>query len=95
MALTINITDTDQDILSKTSSPCSGHDQLSQKHNQILDELDEFEHEGRAYLVCPETMPATNMETNHNKQLQSYRMDYAQGQRDLPRWKEFLEVKSS
>jgi len=63
------------------------------KYNQILDELYELENKGRAFLVCPETMPVTSMETNYDKLEESYKLGYAQGKRDLPRWKEFLEVK--
>lgn len=63
------------------------------KYNRTLDEFDELENEGRAFLVCPETMPVTNMETNYNKLLESYRLGHAQGRRDLPRWKKFLGVK--
>ncbi len=63
-----------------------------EKYNQTMDELDELENENRAFLVCPEAMPVKNMETNYNKLLQSYRMGYAQGQHDLPYWKEFLGV---
>ncbi|MGM0651933.1 MAG: DUF6363 domain-containing protein [Bacillota bacterium] len=62
------------------------------KYNQTLDELDELENEGRAYLVCPEIMPVKNMETNYAKLLLSYQLGYAQGQKDLPSWKEFLGV---
>ena len=60
------------------------------KYNQTLDELNELENEGRAYLVCPETMPVKNMEINYDKLQKSYQLGYAQGQRDLPNWKEFL-----
>ncbi len=63
-----------------------------EKYNQTLDELEELENEGRAFLVCPETMPVKNMETNYNKLQESYRLGYAQGRRDLPYWKKFLEV---
>lgn len=63
------------------------------KYNQILDELYELENKGRAFLVCPETMPVKSMETNYDKLEESYKLGYAQGKRDLPRWKEFLEVK--
>ncbi len=63
------------------------------KYNQTLDELEELENEGRAFLVCPETMPVTSMETNYAKLEESYKLGYAQGKRDLPHWKEFLEVK--
>ncbi len=63
------------------------------KYNQTLDELAALEKEGRAYLVFPDTMPVTNMETNYDKLQESYRLGYTQGQRDLPHWKEFLGFK--
>ena len=63
------------------------------KYNRILDELYELENEGRAFLVCPETMPVKSMETNYGKLEESYKLGYAQGRRDLPHWKEFLGVK--
>ncbi len=64
-----------------------------QKYNQILDELDELENEGKAFLVCPDTMPVTSMEMNFNKLEESYRMGCQQGKRDLTRWQEFLGIK--
>ncbi len=64
-----------------------------QKYNQILDELDELENEGKAFLVCPDIMPVTSMEMNSDKLKESYRMGYQQGKRDLPRWQEFLGIK--
>jgi len=64
-----------------------------EKYNQTLDELEELENEGRAFLVCPETMPVKNMETNYDKLLKSYQLGYAQGRRDLPQWEKFLGFK--
>ncbi len=70
-------------------------DALFQRHtvyNQTLDELEQLEKDGRAFLVFPDTMPVGNRETDHAKLTASYQMGYAQGQRDLPRWKEFLGI---
>ncbi|UWG98867.1 patatin family protein [Dehalobacter sp. DCM] len=61
-------------------------------YNQTLDELEQLAHEGKAFLVYPDQMPVSNRETNHKKLTDSYSFGYAQGQRDLPRWKEFLGV---
>ncbi len=61
-------------------------------YNQTLDELEELESEGKAFLVVPETMPVTSMETNFDKLQESYNLGYVQGQRDLSSWKEFLGV---
>jgi predicted patatin/cPLA2 family phospholipase len=62
-------------------------------YNETLDKLYELEKEGRAFLVFPDTMPVTSRETNFHKLTKSYQAGYAQGKRDLPRWKEFLHMK--
>jgi predicted patatin/cPLA2 family phospholipase len=62
------------------------------KYNETLDELEELESEGKAYLVYPEKMPVSSRELNYSKLLESFNMGYAQGKRDLPKWKEFLCV---
>lgn len=59
-------------------------------YNQTLEELEQLESEGKAFLVCPEVMPVTSMETSFVKLEKSYQLGYRQGQRDLPRWQEFL-----
>jgi len=64
-----------------------------QKYNQTLDELDQLENEGKAFLVCPDIMPVTSMETSFKKLQESHRLGYRQGRRDLPRWQEFLGIK--
>lgn len=61
-----------------------------QMYNQTLEELEQLESEGKAFLVCPEVMPVTSMETSFVKLEKSYQLGYRQGQRDLPRWQEFL-----
>ncbi|NLY70176.1 MAG: patatin family protein, partial [Clostridiales bacterium] len=61
-----------------------------ENYNQTLDELEELERKGKAFLVYPDTMPVTREETNYDKLEESYRLGYAQGQRELPLWKEFL-----
>jgi len=66
-----------------------------QIYNQTLEELEQLESEGKAFLVYPEVMPVTSMETNFQKLKESYRMGYRQGQRDLPRWQEFLGISNS
>lgn len=60
-------------------------------YNQIIDELEALEKEGRAYLVYPEVMPVTNRETDYKKLCESYELGYAQGKRDITKWKEFLD----
>ena len=62
-------------------------------YNQTLEELEELEREGRAFLVYPDTMPVSNRDVNYRKLVESYRMGYEQGRRDLKNWKEFLKIK--
>lgn len=59
-------------------------------YNQILEELEQLESEGKAFLVYPEAMKISNRETNFDKLSESYRLGYEQGQRDIPKWKGFL-----
>lgn len=61
-------------------------------YNQILEELQELECEGKAFLVYPDVMPVSSREINYQKLVASYELGYAQGKRDLPRWKEFLGI---
>lgn len=61
-------------------------------YNQILDELEELERQGKAYLVYPDTMPVSNRERNYNKLVESYKLGYNQGKRDINKWKEFLNI---
>ncbi len=60
-------------------------------YNRTLEELEELEREGKAFLVYPDVMPVSNKETNFKKLSACYELGYAQGKRDLPRWQEFLE----
>lgn len=59
-------------------------------YNQTLDELEQLACEGKAFLVYPDVMPVSSRELNYNKLAASYELGYAQGKRDLPKWKEFL-----
>ena len=59
-------------------------------YNQTLEELEELENDGKAFLVYPETMPISNREVNYHKLSESYRLGYEQGRRDLPKWQKFL-----
>jgi predicted patatin/cPLA2 family phospholipase len=61
-------------------------------YNRILEELEQLESEGKAFLVYPEVMPVSNREINFAKLAQSYQLGYAQGQRDLAKWRNFLGV---
>ncbi|MEI6101183.1 MAG: patatin family protein [Eubacteriales bacterium] len=62
-------------------------------YNRTLEELAELERQGRAYLVYPDVMPVSNREKDFEKLSESYRLGYAQGKKDAPRWKEFLGIK--
>lgn len=59
-------------------------------YNKTLDELEALERDGKAFLVYPDTMPVSNREINFDKLSESYELGYAQGHRDLARWKTFL-----
>lgn len=60
-------------------------------YNKTLDELEQLESEGKAFLVYPDVMPVSNREINYEKLLKSYNLGYRQGNRDIEKWKEFLE----
>ncbi len=60
------------------------------QYNQTLEELQELELEGKAFLVYPDVMPVSNMEKDYHKLKRSYELGYAQGLRDVPAWKAFL-----
>lgn len=60
-------------------------------YNRTLDQLEALEADGKAFLVYPDTMPISQKEKSYEKLLASYSMGYAQGKRDLPAWKAFLE----
>ncbi len=62
------------------------------KYNQTLDELEQLAEEGKAFLVYPETMPVTSMETDYARLEESYRLGYRQGKHDLLRWRRFLGI---
>ena len=64
-------------------------------YNETLDELEQLQSEGKAYLVYPEVMPVANREVNYQKLYASYQLGYEQGKRDVSKWKEFLGMESS
>lgn len=59
-------------------------------YNGVLDELEQLERDGRAYVFRPDVMPVSNNERNVAKLRASYDAGYAQAQRDLPGMAEFL-----
>jgi len=61
-------------------------------YNQTIEELETLEDEGKAFLVYPDTMPVSNREIDIKKLEASYSLGYAQGSREVARWKKFLEI---
>ncbi|SCP96696.1 patatin-like phospholipase family protein [Anaerobium acetethylicum] len=59
-------------------------------YNRTLEELEQLESEGKAFLVYPDVMPVSNREVDYRKLTESYELGYAQGRRDVQGWKEFL-----
>ncbi len=62
-------------------------------YNDTLEELEELEREGKAFLVYPNMMTVSNMEKDYQKLKESYRLGYEHGKRDILTWKAFLERK--
>lgn len=60
-----------------------------QLYNQTLEELEDLQQDGKAFLVYPDEMPVSNMEKNYTKLKRSYSLGYQQGKRDVSLWKEF------
>lgn len=59
-------------------------------YNEALDEIDELEREGRAYVVYPEDMQVSNVEGRFPMLQESYDAGYAQAQREVDKWRKFL-----
>ncbi|RQD69507.1 MAG: patatin family protein [Tindallia sp. MSAO_Bac2] len=64
--------------------------QRHQLYNETLEELEDLQREGKAFLVYPDEMPVSNMEKNYSKLKRSYELGYQQGKRDISLWKQFL-----
>jgi predicted patatin/cPLA2 family phospholipase len=60
------------------------------RYNNVLEELEELEKQGRALCVYPNVMPIESTEKNYDRLNECYYLGYRQGRQDLPRWKEFL-----
>lgn len=61
-------------------------------YNETLDELEQLAAEGKAFLVYPDSMPVSSRESRFTKLAESYQLGYAQGRRDVDKWKTFLQV---
>lgn len=60
------------------------------RYNATLDQLEQLESEGKAYLVYPDSMPVSSNELNYDKVFASYTLGIEQGLRDVEKWKQFL-----
>ena len=60
-------------------------------YNAILEEIEELERQGNAFVFYPEEMPVKNTTVDFDMLQASYDLGYAQAQRELPAWREFLE----
>ena len=59
-------------------------------YNALCDELERLEGEGTAYVFYPEEMSISNKETNFSKLEEAFNLGYAQAQKELPVWKNWL-----
>lgn len=59
-------------------------------YNETLDELEQLESDGKAFLVYPNTMNVSNREINYQKLVTSYELGYSQGKKDITNWMDFL-----
>ena len=62
----------------------------AERYNAELDHLAELEHEGRALVVRPKTMPIHNTETNVEKLRAVFDQGHALAEREMDRWLEWL-----
>jgi len=60
------------------------------RYNVALDHVDELERDGRCLAIYPDEMPVENGTVNKRRLLASYNMGHDQGERDLPRLREFV-----
>ncbi len=61
-----------------------------QHYNALLDEVEDLERQGAAYVFYPESMMVTNRTTDHSALCASYDAGYAQAQREIKAWERFL-----
>lgn len=60
-------------------------------YNELCDEIDRLERQGAAYVFYPEQMQLTNRTTDLNLLQASYDAGYAQAQRELDQWQQWLQ----
>ena len=59
-------------------------------YNAILDEIDELEARGEAYVFCPHTVLVKNTTLKQPLLEESFRLGYEQAQSELSAWRSFL-----
>lgn len=59
-------------------------------YNRTLEELEDLERDGKAYLFYPDHMPISNREINFYKLEDSYKRGYEKAQREVDEWRTFL-----
>ncbi len=62
----------------------------SERYNTEIERVEKMVEEGRCFIVYPDEMNVSSSTTNPQKLQASYDAGYAQGMRDLPKWREFL-----
>ena len=62
----------------------------AERYNEALDHVAELEHEGRALVVRPDTMPIKNTTIDRERLERAYDLGHAQGLREMPRILEFV-----
>ncbi len=61
-------------------------------YNRLLDEIDELEKAGSAFVFCPGEMPIDYKTTDPDRLAAAYAAGLAQSERELPQWREWLEM---
>ena len=61
-----------------------------QPYNELCDEIERLEKVGAALVFCPEVMDVTNRTTDYEKLQASYDRGYAQAQRAVESWEDWL-----
>ena len=62
------------------------------EYNATREQLLDLERQGKAYLFFPETMPVTNMTRDLGELQHAYDLGLDQARREVPRWREFLNL---
>ena len=59
-------------------------------YNIILNEIDELEEKGEAYVFCPKAMQVKNTTIDQKLLKESYQTGYKHAREELPAWRDFL-----